>query len=138
MLTVVLDSNLFVSVVLTPQGESTEVFRRARAQALCVSSYILTEVEKTLRLPRLRKKYPYSDAAIERHLKDIRIFSERIEPELTIEVCPDPKDNAVLACAVEAHADYLVTRNPKHFLRSYASVTVITPKEFFSIAKSNP
>ncbi len=136
MLTIVLDSNLLVSVLLTPEGESTEVLRRARAHTVCVSSYILAEVKNTLHSPRLRKRYQYSDEAIERHLRGIRIFSERVEPKISLEVCAAPNDNAVLACAVEAHADYLVTRNKKDFPKEYAGVKVVSPQSF--LALTNP
>lgn len=136
MLTIVLDANLYVSALLTPAGESMEVLHRARQHTLCVSSYILTEVKNTLYSPRLRKKYSYSDDAVERHLRNIRIFSERIEPKIVLEVCSDRYDDAVLACAVEASADYLVTRNTKDFPAEFSRVRVITPKYFLELTKS--
>lgn len=135
MLTIVLDANLYVSALLTPAGESMEVLHCARQHTLCVSSYILTEVKNTLYSPRLRKKYSYSDDAIERHLRDIRIFSERVEPKNIFEVCSDRYDNAVLACAVEANANYLVTRNIKDFPEEFSGVRVITPKHFLELIK---
>lgn len=103
-----------------------EVLRRARQHTLCVSSYILTEVKNTLYSPRLRKKYSYSDDAIEGHLRNIRIFSERIEPKTVLDVCSDRYDNAVLACAVEASAD-------KH--QGFSGVRVIMPKHFLELTK---
>ena len=53
-----------------------------------------------------------------------------IDPQQSLSVCPDPDDNAVLACAVEAQADYLVTRNIKHFPKEYQGIKVIQPREF--------
>jgi len=135
MFTIVLDSNIFVSAFLTPAGESEEVFRRARQHGLCVSSFILDEVEKTLHAPRIRKKYHYPDTAIDRHLNNIRIFSMRVEPTQILNVCLDSKDNAILACAMEAQADYLVTRNIKDFPSTYASVSIVIPQIFLSLTK---
>jgi len=101
-----------------------------------LSQFILSEVQRTLHSDRIRKKYRYSDSAIDRHINDLLDAGELVEPQVTIDVCPDVNDNAVLACAVEARAEYLVTRNIKHFPQSFAGVTVITPREFFSIVKS--
>jgi predicted nucleic acid-binding protein len=48
----------------------------------------------------------------------------------------DPSDNAYLACAVEAGADYLVTGNIGHFEEvgnTYRGVMIISPRTFLEI-----
>jgi len=133
---VVLDANILVSAFLAPQGEDAHVLRQAKAHELYLSPFILLEVRHTLHYPRIRKKYPYTNAAIERHVKDLALISILVHPQRTLEgVCRDPDDNAVLACAVEAQADYLVTRNIKHFPKTYKGVTVIHPKKFLEMVK---
>ena len=136
MLKIVLDANILVSAFLTPMGESSEILRCTQTHKLYLSPHILSEVWNTLHYARIRKKYHYSDDAIERHIKNLAIVSEIVEPKFALTVCKDPKDNAVLACAVEAKADYLVTRNTKHFPRSFAGVTVLSPKEFLLLLRS--
>jgi len=38
-----------------------------------------------------------------------------IEPNIQLEVCSDKSDNRFLECAVAGNADYLVTKNIRHF-----------------------
>jgi len=131
---VVLDANILVSAFLAPHGEDARVLRQAQTQNLYLSPFILSEVHRTLHYPRIRKKYRYSDAAIQRHVKDLARISMLIHPQRTLaNVCRDLDDNAVLACAVEANADYLVTRNVKHFPKTYEEVKIIHPRQFLAM-----
>lgn len=136
MLTVVLDANILVSALITPQGEGAAVLESARSYKLYLSEFILSEVQRTLHSERIRKKYRYPDSAIARHIADLLDSGELVEPQTVIAVCRDDDDNAVLACALEARVEYLVTRNTKHFPRSYAGVAVITPGEFLTLVRS--
>lgn len=136
MLTVVLDTNILVSALLTPQGESAAVLESARAHTLYLSQFILSETQRILHSESIRKKYRYPDTAIDRHITDLTDSAELVELQAIASVCQDADDDAVLACAVEAQAEYLVTRNTKHFPRSYAGVTVITPSEFLALVRS--
>ena len=48
-----------------------------------------------------------------------------------------PEDDLVLAAAVSARSDYLVTGDKKlQDLRSYQGVTIVTPREFLTILES--
>jgi len=125
MHTIVLDANILVSAFLTPEGESYAVVRQAQAQELYLSPFILSEVWRTLHAPRIRKKYHYPDAEIEHYITELASTSTLIEPTTAVEACMDPDDNAVLACAVAAHADYLVTRNTKHFREPHHGLTPV-------------
>lgn len=136
MLTVVLDSNVLVSAFITPHGESDEIVRRAKEEVLCLSPFIFAEVATNLRSPRLLKKYHYSAADLKKYAKSLYKASRVINAKQLPSVCSDEDDNHILACAIEAQAEYLVTRNIKHFPRNYAGVTVITPNEFLSIVRS--
>lgn len=135
MLTVVLDTNILISAFLTRYGESDEIVRRAKGELLCLSPFIFTEVASNLRSPRLRNKYHYTTADLKKYVKSLYKASRITNPKQTPQVCSDEDDNHILACAVEVHADYLVTRNTKHFPQQYAGVKVITPKEFRSLVK---
>jgi len=136
MLRIVLDSNILVSAFITPHGEASEVYRQVASHSLFLSPFILSEVLNTLHASRLRKKYDYSDAEIEQYAQELISAADMADPASLPIVCSDPKDNAVLGCASEAQADYLVTRNTKHFPRAFGGVTVITPQEFLSLLRS--
>lgn len=134
VLTVVLDTNLLVSAFLTPGGEAWEILRRARSQRLVLSPAILAEVgEVLLNRPRIRKAYTYLDEEVHRYCRDL-LSVATVAPETTLlTVCRDPDDNAILACAVDAQAEYLITRNLDHFPEQYGTATVISPQEALRI-----
>ena len=49
----------------------------------------------------------------------------------------DPKDDMVLACAVKANTDYLVTRDDDLLiLETYKKVSIVTPEQFMSVLRS--
>jgi putative PIN family toxin of toxin-antitoxin system len=133
MLTIVLDTNILVGSFLTPHGENWEVVRRAKGQKLCLSPFILTEVWRTLRVSRLKKKYRYSDTELVHYLQYLRAISHVRIPKQPVRACADPDDDHVLACAVDVHADYLVTRNVKDFPKTYRGVSIITPGKFLRL-----
>ena len=130
MLSIVLDANILVSAFLTPKGESWEILRQAKNHKLYLSLFILSEVEHTLKRDRIRRKYSFTDDEIKSFVTDLISKYAIIDPQQSLSVCQDPDDNAVLACAVEAQADYLVTRNIKHFPKEYQGIKVIQPREF--------
>ncbi len=56
-----------------------------------------------------------------------------IEPKLRLDVCPDSDDNRFLECAVAGNADYLVTKNIRHFpYKNYENVRVVRIKKFLN------
>jgi len=51
-----------------------------------------------------------------------------VQPETTLTVCKDQGDSKFLECAVDGEADYLVTRNLKHYPhRQYGRVKIRGP-----------
>jgi predicted nucleic acid-binding protein len=47
----------------------------------------------------------------------------------------DPKDDMVVATAVAARADYLVTGDRRHLLslREYEGIRIVTPRQFLDV-----
>ena len=133
---IVLDSNILVSAFLAPKGEDANVLRQAREHDLYLSPFILSEVYTALHYPRIRKRYDYTEAEIDQHIIELTQASTLLEPLIVLDVCSDPKDNAVLASAWTAIAAYLVMRNIKHFPKEYQGIKVIHPREFLAIGST--
>ena len=57
---------------------------------------------------------------------------DSVEPsETPVGVCRDKDDDNVLACAVEAETDYLVTGDKDLLhLKTYRGIRIITPRDF--------
>jgi uncharacterized protein len=47
------------------------------------------------------------------------------------DICRDPDDNMIIACAVDAHADYIVTGyEDLLILKRYMNIVIINPRNF--------
>ena len=136
MIRVFLDANVYFAGCASPSGASALILQLARRGLIRIvaSRLVLREADRNLR----RKSHRSHAEAFHRLLK---------ATEMTILPAPDeqalaryeahihPKDVPVLAAAVEAKADYLVTLDRKHFLteavRSHArGIQILTSGDF--------
>jgi len=132
--TAVVDANVLVSgfVRRNPASAAVRVIDAWRAGlfTLALSDDIIAEVERTLREPyfslRLAPKRIADDLALLR--------SEAIRTTATAQVhgvATHPEDDLVLAAAVSARADYLVTGDTKLLvLGTYQDVRIVGPRAF--------
>ncbi|MEM7118267.1 MAG: putative toxin-antitoxin system toxin component, PIN family [Chloroflexota bacterium] len=69
----------------------------------------------------------------ERILNVLLTQADWIQPEITFSVCSDDDDNRFLECAVAGQADFLVTKNIKHFpQKEYKGVQIIRIRKFLT------
>jgi putative PIN family toxin of toxin-antitoxin system len=135
MLHVVIDTNVIVSGILSRKGAPVELLKawRERRFLLLTSSAIVTEVRAVLRYPRIRKKYPLSDNEIEQTITLLEHDALLVTGEAKVagSVTDDPKDEMVLACAVDGEADVIVSGDHHQLdLESYRDVPIMTPRQF--------
>src|SRR6266851_4283589 len=135
----VLDSSVLVSAFLTPHGSVVRLLRdpvRSR-YPLCLSEYILTETAETLlSKSRLRDYASYADTDVRDYIRWLLTQAEMVAdlPELRV-VTNDPKDDPIIATAVAAKADYLVTGDRAHLLpiRVYRGIRIVSPRQFLEV-----
>ncbi len=114
MTRVVLDTNVLISALLSPQGPPAQVFLMTIIDPdtqLCVSGDIFAEYEEVICRPRLNR----SNSEIVATLRAIREKGFWVRPTEKVRLCADPDDDIFLECARSAAADYLVTGNTRHF-----------------------
>lgn len=134
---VVLDANVLVSGLISSTGAPGQILDRwlAGQFKLFVSSPMLDELKRVLRYPRIAERITKLPAT--RFLEILEKNVEMIKGTLILNVLTiDPSDNCYLACAVEAHADYLVTGNRDHFLEAGSidcDVCIISPRDFLDV-----
>lgn len=134
---VLLDTNPLVSVLLRPEGPSARLFQRWRAAEfeLVVPPSTLAELADVLRRPHILKKYPIGEDVIARHLHVLSHFAEVAPGKLTIDVMSvDPKDNHVLAAAIETECSSIVSGD--HHLLSlveYRGIRILSPRDFLTL-----
>lgn len=134
MIRAVLEANVLVSALLKRSGDGIpdQILRRADEYELALSEAILREADRVLRYLRIQRKYQLSNDEIAAYLTYLRALATMTadEPEVDV-IADDPDDNAIVACALAANADYVVSGDP-HLLAlgSYQGVGVVRPAEF--------
>jgi len=128
MLKVVIDTNVFISAFYLPDPRPAEVVFLARRKRILnfISPQILKEIERIL-----QKKLLWDNAKTESAVSRIRIFSEMVHPKERLEVIADDPDNRILECAVEGHAEFIISGD-KHLLnlKAYQGIAIVTPVDF--------
>ncbi len=137
MIKAVLDTNQFVSSLLTKTGPSAKLLEewRAHAYLLVTSREIIAEIQRVLHYPHIAKKYRIPEAevtALIELLEHEAIVLPHTKPIAVI--AEDPTDNKILACALDAQASYLVSGD-QHLLslHQYQDVTIVTAREFLTL-----
>jgi putative PIN family toxin of toxin-antitoxin system len=145
MVEAVFDANLLVSAFLSRDrpGSVTNEFIRlviAGAIELYLSVEIIEEaVEILIGTPRLRARYAYTPEQVGQYRADLSTLARIVDdPPPTPGAVPrDPDDDKIVACALAAGAQYLVSRDRDLLsLGSYAGVTIITPEEFLRLVRA--
>lgn len=132
----VLDSTVLVSSFLSRTGVSRQLLQYADQEGVefYVSDQILAETERVLNYERLRKRYPYYDEDIASFLQLIASIAHVVNPLSPIEgVVRDPNDDMIVACAVEARAQYIVSRDKDLLsLGKYGGIEIVSPEDYMA------
>jgi putative PIN family toxin of toxin-antitoxin system len=103
---------------------------RAGGFTLVMSEYILTELSHTLQTPYFRQRLTPQQITSAMHL----FRSESTITPLTTKVqgiTTHPEDDFILATAVSAKADYLITGDTKlQHVGMYRRVAILSPRRF--------
>lgn len=126
---VVFDTNVYIAAFVS-DGVCSRVLRRARRREfdLAVCSGILDEFSQ-----KLAGKFNCSPAEVALALELATEAASRILGEAVSEheICRDPRDEHVLACARIAGAEYLVTGDKDVLvLKQLETCKIVSPREF--------
>jgi putative PIN family toxin of toxin-antitoxin system len=127
---IVLDPNVVVSAAITPAGAPGRITQLIDAGVLIpiVDEHLVDEVREVLARPKLQKYLDVTKAA--RAVTELRRLAEwHSDPVDPPKVCRDPDDDYLLALAVAAKADALVTGDDDLHAVPNPGVEVITPSE---------
>jgi len=123
------DTNVLLAAFLT-EGVCEKLLTRARKRHfdLIACPFILDEFERIL-----TKKFSASKQEKEAALAMIaEAATEIVHPsEVPTGACRDKDDDNVLACALEAAAEYLVTGDKDLLhLKTFKGIRIVTPRDF--------
>lgn len=129
---VVLDSNVIVAA-FAARGLCGALFELCLDRHTTIlSDFILAEVRRAfaqkLKMPQ------HSISKIESYLREICVLSSF--DKISKNICRDKDDNNVIALAVSAKADFIITGDKDLLvLKKYQSVRIVSPREFWKTEK---
>jgi len=134
-LKLIIDTNLWVSFVISRKLNLLDPLLFAGNARLLFSTELITEIQETITKPRL-KKY-FGTNALEEMLSAFESFIDLIEVESIVTICRDSKDNFLLALARDGKADYLLTGdNDLLDLKKFGKTKIITITNFIEATKN--
>ncbi len=134
---VVLDANIYVSSLISTQGNPKrimELWEQNQFDVL-VSALIIDEIGRVLRYPRIVKRHTRDEGSIQRFLELLSSQAVIVEPTVVLDVVKeDQSDNRYLECAVEGTAQYIISGD-KHLLDlgEYKGIVVLPPAAFVTL-----
>jgi len=139
MFSAVLDTNVLASGTLSafsPPGQILNAWRKQEFE-LVISTHIVTELRSTFEKPyfqhRLKKEAVTSFFSLLENEARITSITVRVRG-----VATHREDDMILATAVSAKADYLVTGDTKLRKKigtSYKGISLATPEDFLQVLK---
>ncbi len=137
MIVAVIDANVFVSAVLSLAGTPARVLDSWRAErfVLILSTAILEETYRALQYPKIVVRHRWSESQVRAFIDALAAQALITPGVLTLSVIEDdPADNLYLECAVEGHADVLVTGDRLLLnLGVYQGIHILTPRAFLDM-----
>lgn len=104
---VVLDTNLWISFLLTRDYSKFERLMSADLVTLLISYELMEELVEVAERPKFRKYFNLSD--LTDLLVNLKQKSELIHVSSQFNVCRDDKDNFLLSLAIDGNATHLLT-----------------------------
>jgi uncharacterized protein len=130
---VVLDTNVLLSALLTPQGFANQIYQAWRGQHrlhVITSQHQLDELRKASRYPHFAQALqPPRVGTMVNHLQAATVLGS-LHPRAEIN---DPTDAYLLAMSEQGQADYLVTGDKRAGLLQlvhYGRTRIVTPRQF--------
>lgn len=131
----VIDVNVLVSGLFWHGTPHTLIERLREGRLRLISSpALLAELAEVLERPKFDDILQRSNTSLERTLADIQALAEVMAPPpLQEPLCRDPDDDEVLALAVAARADLIISGDTDLLdLSNYEGIPIVTPTEALS------
>ena len=129
---VVLDANVLISALISPAGPANRVYESWRAGDFDLVSCDeqLAELRRVTRRPTMRDLVKPAEAG--RLVNLVRHLAIMADPLPKVNVSSDPSDNFLLAAALAARADYLVTGDKDGLLAlaRIGQTRIVTVRQF--------
>lgn len=135
-----LDTNTAVSGLLW-DGVPSQLIRAAlEGQVeLVTSQALLLELGDVLARAKLAKRVAASGFSVEELIARYAVLARSVEPAAITPVSPDPDDDQVLACALAAQVDLIVSGDAGLLnLKRYHGIAIVSAAQAFELVSPTP
>jgi putative PIN family toxin of toxin-antitoxin system len=110
---IVVDTNVWISAVLTPDGPSGQVRTALRDPrfSLVISEPLIEELVEVLARPRFASRYGITPVEVAELVGFLRERGELAEVSGVARICRDPDDDMVLETVLNGRADAVINRD---------------------------
>ena len=128
---IIIDTNLWISFLITKDFTRLDEIIFSGRATLVFSQELLNEFLEVSQRPKFRRFF--STANIEELLGTIGEYADFVNVKSPVEICRDPKDNFLLALAVDGGADFLLTGDKDLLeLNQFGQTAITTITDFLS------
>lgn len=129
MIRVVIDTNLWISTLISRRLVRLETLLKSDRITLLFSAELMGEFLDTVQHPKFRKYFAAED--VQSLLQNIEPYREEIAVVSQVTICRDPKENFLLALAQDGAADFLVTGDEDLLvLKQFGKTRIVRYAEF--------
>jgi uncharacterized protein len=140
MIRIVLDTNVFISGVLTPGRAPAQLLELVLSGKvkLVISPQVIQEIQRVVQYPgiiKLMKKRKLESKELEEAIFRILRVAHITSGAVNVQgVAADPSDDMFLACALEGQADFIISGD-HHLtdLKDYQGIKIIAPAAFINL-----
>ena len=127
MIAAVCDSNVYISaIVFGGIPRDVVMLGEHRQIQLVVSPGLVSEVERVL-----ARKFEWEQRRVRRICQPLWETARFVKPATDVGVCRDPKDDHLLALAMDGEARYLITGDRDLLVLSpFHGIQIVTPARF--------
>jgi putative PIN family toxin of toxin-antitoxin system len=133
----VVEPNVLISGLISAGGPPRQIVDAGLQghYELVTSIYLVQELAHVLSYPRIRKRLRLRDSEVQAILAGILAKARVVPGALELPgITRDPKDDAVVACAIEGQAAYIVSGHDDLLsLQEVEGIQIVTPKHFVAL-----
>ncbi len=137
MIRAVVDTNALISGIISPLGAPAEIVLRWQQGdfLLITSPVLLNELWRVLAYPRIADRLHWSEEERSQFVESFETLALITPGTLRLPgVTRDPKDDPVVACAVEGKAEFIVSGDQDLLiLGAYQGIRMVTPRDFLAL-----
>lgn len=140
MIRAVVDTNTLISGLISPLGAPAKIIRHwIRGDFLLLTSpALLAELRRVLEYPRIVDRLGWLAEECTQFVESFETLALVTPGALSLPgITRDPKDDPVVACAVEGDAGFIVSGDQDLLvLGIYREVRIVTPREFLALLEA--